>query len=134
MERVFVDTSAWFALANRADAGHAAVARYLAGYRGRLVSSNFVFDEVVTLCRTRLDHAAAATLGGHLLTQRNVDIVRVSAEDEQVAWRLFLDRPDKDYSFTDCTSFVLMRRLGLRRVVATDADFQREGFEVVPGD
>jgi uncharacterized protein len=133
MERVFVDTSAWFALTNRADAQHIAVSQYLAAFHGRLVTSNFVFDEVVTLSRSRLDHAAAATLGGHLLTQRNVDIVRVTAEDEQVAWRLFLDRPDKDYSFTDCTSFVLMRRLGLRHVVATDADFQREGFDVVPG-
>jgi hypothetical protein len=63
-----------------------------------------------------------------------VDLVRVTPNDEQAAWRLFLDRPDKDYSFTDCTSFVLVRRLGLRRVVATDADFQREGFDVVPGE
>ncbi|MFT3773889.1 MAG: hypothetical protein QM820_51630 [Minicystis sp.] len=45
---------------------------------------------------------------------------------------MFLARPDKRYSFTDCTSFVLMRRLGLRTAVSLDDDFRQEGFEVLP--
>ncbi len=40
--------------------------------------------------------------------------------------------PHRRYSFTDCTSFVLLRRLGLDRVAALDEDFRREGFELVP--
>ena len=38
----------------------------------------------------------------------------------------------KTYSYTDCTSFVVMRRLGLHTAIALDADFQREGFALLP--
>ena len=59
--------------------------------------------------------------------------MRVSAADERAAWELFAERGDKPYSVTDCTSFVLMRRLGLATAATLDADFRREGFAVVPG-
>ena len=70
----------------------------------------------------------AATVGEVLLDPTVVDLIRLAPEDEQRAWTLFLARPDKTYSYTDCTSFVLMRRLRLQQAIALDADFQREGF------
>ena len=132
MERLFVDTSAWFAYANRADPEHRAVAAALRQCAGRLVTSNFVFDETVTLCRYRLGHPAAVKVGAALCDSGAIDLIRLNADDERMAWSLFLERPDKAYSFTDCTSFVLMRRLKLQRSVALDDDFRREGFDTVP--
>lgn len=132
MERLFVDTGVWYAHANAGDPEHRAVSELLESFEGRLVTSNFVFDETVTLSLGRLGHAAAALVGESLLDPDLTDLVRVTPEDEQRAWALFLDRPDKGYSFTDCTSFVLLRRLGLTRAAALDDDFRREGFEVVP--
>lgn len=131
MERLFVDTSVWLAYANRADESHAAVRDALKRFEGRLVTTNFVFDETVTLCR-RMSHEAAVLVGGVLREPDVVDLVRVRPSDEEDAWRLFRDRGDKSYSFTDCTSFVVMRRLGLVRAAALDEDFRREGFQVVP--
>jgi predicted nucleic acid-binding protein len=132
MQRLFVDTSAWLVLVNGADPHHGPLRAALEAFRGRTVTSNFVFGEAVTLCRYRLGHPVAARLGDLLLQGPDIDIVRLSVEDERAAWALFLARPDKRYSFTDCTSFVLMRRLGIQQVLALDADFQREGFEVLP--
>ncbi len=132
MDRLFVDTSAWFALVNRDDPEHRAVSGTLRDFHGRLVTSNVVFDETVSLCLYRLGHALAEKVGATLLDPRITDLVHVTADDESEAWRLFLERPDQRYSFTDCTSFVLLRRLGLRRVAALDEDFRREGFELVP--
>lgn len=126
-----MDTSAWLAFANHADDAHAAVREVLTRFGGRLVTTNFVFDETVTLCR-RMGHAAALLVGGVLRDPEVVDLVRVRPGDENDAWRLFGERADKVYSFTDCTSFVLMRRLGIGRAAALDADFAREGFEVAP--
>lgn len=126
-----MDTSAWLAYANRSDSAHHAVRDALKDFEGRLVTSNFVFDETVTACR-RLGHAVAVLVGGLLRDPEVVDLVRVTGDDERDAWDLFQRRPDKSYSFTDCTSFVLMRKLGLQRVATLDADFAREGFEVVP--
>lgn len=132
MQRLFVDTSAWFAFANRGDPDHKTVAELLAAFKGRLVTSNFVFDETVTLCLYRLGYVAAERVGQALRDSGQVDLVRVAPEDETVAWQLFRERRDKQYSFTDCTSFALMRRLDLEAAAALDDDFAREGFEQLP--
>ena len=49
MERAFVDTSAWFAYANRQDPDHTRVRNVLRTFQGLLMTSNFIFDETVTL-------------------------------------------------------------------------------------
>jgi hypothetical protein len=134
MERLFVDTSAWFAHVNRSDPDHASVRDVLRRFEGRLVTTNFVFDEIVTLIAARSGHAPAATVGRLLLDGKVADLVRVTATDEREAWTLFVDRPDKSYSYTDCTSFTVMRRLGVHRAATLDEDFAREGFDTVPAN
>ena len=129
---LFVDTSAWFALANRRDPDHAAVRKALEALSGRLVTSNFVFDETVTLCLHRMGREAALRVGEMLRDGDSVDLARATAADEAAAWKLFLQRADERYSFTDCVSFVMMRRMDIRKAAALDEDFRREGFEVVP--
>lgn len=129
---LFVDTSAWFALVNRRDPDHRAARKALESFRGRLVTSNFVFDETVTLCLHRLGRDSAVRVGEALRGGKTVDFVRATARDEASAWELFRRRDDKDYSFTDCVSFVLMRRLGIDHAAALDDDFRREGFAVLP--
>lgn len=132
MNRLFVDTSAWFAFANRSDSAHEQVRRVIHAFEGRLITSNYVFDETVSLCLYRLGHQVSRTVGSALLNPGHVDMVRVTVEDERVAWRLFCERPDQRYSFTDCASFALMRRLGLDTALALDADFITERFKVLP--
>ncbi len=132
MERLFVDTSAWFAYANRTDPDHGKVSPLIRSFQGRLVTSNFVFDETVTLCLYRLGHQSAKAVGEVLLNDNSIDLVRLTARDERDGWKLFLERSDKEYSFTDCTSFALMRRLGIATALTLDDDFQREGFTMQP--
>jgi predicted nucleic acid-binding protein len=132
VERVFVDTSAWFAYVNRPDPDHRAVREAIRAHDGRLVTSSYIFDEVVTLCRYRLDHRAAVRAGNVLRDPESVDLIGITVEDEQAAWELFETRRDQEYSFTDCTSFVLMRRLGITVAIAVDDDFEHEGFRVLP--
>ena len=131
--RVFVDTSAWFAYVNAADPDHRRVREALDEPVGRLVTSSYVFDETVTLTRARLGHRRAVAVGRTLLDQAVVELLRVTPPDERAAWALFERRSDKAYSFTDCTSFVLMRRERIGQAVALDAHFPQEGFVVVPG-
>jgi predicted nucleic acid-binding protein len=132
MERAFVDTSAWFAYANRQDPDHQRIRTVLQTFQGRLITSNFIFDETVTLCLYRLGYRVAATVGEVLRDPTVVAMIRITPDDEQNSWVLWLARPDKTYSFTDCTSFVVMQRLGLQSAIAVDTDFQREGFLLLP--
>ena len=131
MKRLFVDTSAWFAYANRSDRDHRRVRDAMNGFVGRLVTTNFVFDETVTLVAGRYGHEAATRIGEALIGAKGIDLTRVTANDERAAWQLFVERPDKGYSFTDCTSFTVARRLEITEVAALDDDFRREGFTVV---
>lgn len=132
MLRLFVDTSAWFAFTNRDDPDHKAVAALLGKSPGRLITSNFILDETVTLCLYRLGHSVADRVGRVLLDSARVDLLRITPQDENAAWELFCKRADQTYSFTDCTSFVIMRRLGITTAAALDDDFAREGFESLP--
>jgi uncharacterized protein len=133
VKRVFVDTSAWYAYVRRDDPDHEPVAAALERFQGRLVTSNFVFDEVVTLVAVRLGHGAASKVGDALLDAGTVELIRVEEEDESDAWELFRKRPDKGFSFTDCASFALMKRLRLATAVSTDRHFRQAGFEALPG-
>ena len=127
-----MDSSAWIAYANRASSRHREVKRVLQERAGRLVTSNFVFDETVTFLVYAEHHQAALRLGEKLLDGSSVTLVRLTVEDERSAWNLLSARPDQIFSFTDCTSFALMRRLEISTAVSLDADFRREGFEVLP--
>lgn len=132
MDRVFVDTSAWVAFANQSDPDRPRVRAALMSWRGRLVTSNLVFMETVTLCLYRYGHEVAVRFGDRLRDGSTADLVRVEREDEDGAWELLRERADKTYSFTDCASFTVMRRLGLSLAIALDVDFKREGFDVLP--
>jgi predicted nucleic acid-binding protein len=130
--RVFVDTGAWFAYVNADDPDHGRVREVLDQYSGSLVTSTYVFDETVTLTLARLGHQSAVTVGRTLLNPMVVARIHVAPSDEKAAWSLFEERPDKSYSFTDCTSFVLMRRQRIAKAVTLDVHFSQEGFEVLP--
>ena len=59
-----------------------------------------------------------------------IENIAVTKGDEVEAWRLFCLRDDKQYSFTDCTSFIVMKRLNITIALATDEHFRQEGFEL----
>ncbi len=61
-----------------------------------------------------------------------VEMIHITPSDEKAAWNLFEKRADKSYSFTDCTSFVVMRRQKIATAVALDSHFFQEGFIVAP--
>lgn len=132
MERLFVDTSAWYSLANAKAPRHTEVKKTLAAWEGRLCTTDYVFDEIVTLVRYRVGHPPAVTIGNVLREGGACLLVAVEPKDIHAAWEQFAREADQRYSFTDCTSFAVMRRLKLTTVAALDDDFARAGFLVVP--
>ena len=125
-----VDTSLWYAMADDRDPNHPEAVLLLATPRRPHITTNWIFGETVTLVRGRLGHKAAVALGARLLHRPGLRIVRVQAEDEQAAWRTFQQYTYKDFSFTDCTSFAVMRRLRITHALAFDRHFQQMGFRV----
>jgi hypothetical protein len=130
--RLFVDTSGWYALINRADAWHVEAAQQVAKLldaRGRLVTTDYVVDESCTLKRARAGRVAANRLLDLLKQTGALNWEWIGAERFALTEILFRKHSDHGYSFTDCTSFVVMPELKLARVLTSDAHFAQAGFE-----
>jgi predicted nucleic acid-binding protein len=135
VKALFVDTAGWMACADAADPAHRAAtkARDLWLERGGLfVTTDYIADETLTLIRFRLSHAAAESWWRQVDGSSRLRWESVTTSRADKARSLFFRYQDKDFSFTDCTSFVVMRELKLRDVLTTDHHFAQIGFTLVP--
>lgn len=132
MNGIFVDTGAWYALVDRDDECHETASAFLVANRTLLILTNAVFSETITLIRFRLGHRPAVTFGRKLKESNLARIVAVTPPDEDAAWEVFVKYRDHDFSFADCTSFMVMKRLGLDTAFAFDRHFREMRFTVVP--
>jgi predicted nucleic acid-binding protein len=115
MTSAFVDTSYLLALELANDQNHAAAMRHwqrVGTALPRLVTTSYVFDEVVTFFNCRGHHAKAAEVGNTLLASASVQMVYVDESLFRDGWNYLLKHHDKDYSLTDCISFLVMQRVG----------------------
>lgn len=129
---VFVDTSALYALLNRADQAHRAASRTfgrLLADDETLLTHNYVVVESVALTQRRLGLAAVATLRDAILAVVSQTWVDPDLHGQALAATLAAGR--RDVSLVDQVSFELMRRRGLRRAFAFDEHFAQHGFELV---
>jgi predicted nucleic acid-binding protein len=132
---LFVDTAGWMMLADASDPLHTHAAAYRDAWLesgGLFVSTDYVLDETITLIRFRLGLRAAEAWwnqveGSGRLIWEWIDPPRAEkARKWLFRWR------DKDFSFTDCTSFVIMRERRLRVALTSDRHFVQAGFEIAP--
>ncbi|MFZ5632322.1 MAG: type II toxin-antitoxin system VapC family toxin [Bacillota bacterium] len=132
---MFVDTSGWCALFDASDQNHGKAAqlwREISGSTARLYTSDYVLDETITLIRKKIDHESAVKFGRAILESRITEILWVTEDVWEGAWSMFQKYRDKDFSFTDCTSFVLMKKHGVDTAFVFDHHFTQAGFLVVP--
>lgn len=135
MKALFIDTAGWMACADSADPAHSksCAARDLALEAGHiLVTTDYVVDETLTLIRVRLGIDAAAAWWQQVDGSRRVRWERIDSARFERAGHFFFQYRDKDFSFTDCTSFVVMRDLKLNQVLTTDRHFRQAGFQTLP--
>ncbi|MBU1085510.1 MAG: PIN domain-containing protein [Candidatus Beckwithbacteria bacterium] len=132
-KNIFVDTCFFKALVDIEDDFHQQAKNLWGEFRESketLITSNFIVDEVLTLIRLRCGLKKAITFRDLLAENSQIiKIVRVTVTDEAGAWKWF----EKDWSklsYTDCVSFALIKRLGVKRVASFDEHFKRAGFRV----
>jgi predicted nucleic acid-binding protein len=131
MNHLFADTSFFVAFLNPRDDSHALAKGYMADFDGTLVTTVWVIAE----------------LGNYICKGKNrkllVPFVRDLQKDPRVAIRgleqlcfergleRFARRPDKEWSFTDCVSFVVMEDDDVSEALTTDHHFEQAGFKVL---
>jgi len=135
--RVFAGTGAWCALYDRSDVHHvraSAFLREIKRQKVQLITSDYVLDESLTLLRFRAGHREAVEFGRWMLQSPLVKLINVDEKTWQSAWDLFVRYDDKHFSFTDCTSFAIMKQLGLTNAFAFDHNFEQAGFVMLPAE
>jgi len=135
MRSVFVDTSAFVALRNAAEAEHEQARAALAGLLAEgaaLFTSNYVFAETYTALLVRVGRAEAIEWGRRFRASGAIELVRVEGEIEDGAWEILERHADKQWSYVDATSFALIERDGGGEAFAFDAHFSQRGLRVHP--
>lgn len=136
MRGVFVDSSAFLSLEDPDERSYEATSRAfreLVSSGAHLLTTNFVFDESYTLILTRLGRHRAVAWGESARASKLVELVRIDEDHEQAAWELVLAFEDKDFSYTDATSFAVAQSLEIEEALSLDRHFREYGrLRVLP--
>lgn len=124
---VFLDTGFILAAYNSTDKNHKAATELLVEIEnqayGTIVISDYVFDELVTLCRARLSDVEKAKEIGKTILNSKIEIIQITNEIFIKAWEIFKQRDN--LSFTDCTTTALMNKNGIKYIATFDSGFKQ---------
>lgn len=128
MNAVFVDTSFYIALVNGRDARHQQAQAFSRTFRGRSVTTDFVLVELGNWLSRSGDRPVFIQLLDQMQGDASTQIHRAHPDLVQQGITLYRQRPDKDWSLTDCISFVVMQADGLTQALTADHHFEQAGF------
>ncbi len=135
--QVFLDTSFLVAYHNKKDQNHlTATICYNNLKRSisnlRFVTTDYIFDELATLLLVRLDKERAIKICSEIIDDPLIRLFMVSEKYFKQAWDVYKSMLDKDWSFTDCSSYVVMQELGIDKAASFDHHFKQFGFTILP--
>jgi len=130
---VFADTSGWASVADRRQTFHAhaaALVQATLASAKRIVTTNLVLIELSALLTSplRIPKLQQVQFLDDLRSDPDVEIVCIDTHLETAAWNLWRTRLDKEWTMTDCSSFLVMQQRGLQEVLTTDHHFEQAGF------
>lgn len=130
---LFVDTSAFLAVVDRGDENHPKADRAWKGLLEReepMVTSNYVLVETFALLQHRIGLKAVRDFERDVVPVLAIRWVGEREHEAGVAAVLSAGR--RRLSLVDCTSFEIMKGLGLRRCFTFDDHFKEQGFDCLP--
>ncbi|MCK4848270.1 MAG: type II toxin-antitoxin system VapC family toxin [Candidatus Heimdallarchaeota archaeon] len=132
---IFIDTGAFYASKVANDMNHPSAIKIekkiSEGKYGKMITTNYVLDELHTLLRERVPHDQAIQIGDTIRISPNIRVIWILEALEEKSWKHFKKYQDKTYSFTDCTSFTIMQTLGIDIAFTYDSHFEQTGFQVI---
>lgn len=128
---IFVDTGILLALSQPADALHARAKDWAKTLRDPLLVTEHVLWETVNRLSKSVDRPKAHRLVRQVCSMANYEVVWASQSLFNAGVLLHAERDDKEWSLTDCISFVAMKERGIERALAYDHHFEQAGFEAL---
>jgi uncharacterized protein len=131
--KVFIDTSAFFALLDGDDLNHNRARKSwieLLDSNSLLATSNYVIVETVALLQNRLGISAVRGFQEDLIPMLLIEWV--DADIHNAAVSALLTALKRKLSLVDCSSFEITRRMNIKSVFAFDPHFKEQGFDCLP--
>ncbi len=107
------------------DPAHESVRTFVDETAERFVTTDYVLDEVLTLLKVRRSVELALEAGELLWGGGGVSLEYLTRRDIRAAWELFQKYRDKEWSFTDYSSFAFMTRRKLVRALSLGHHFDQ---------
>ncbi len=131
MSAVFADTSFYLAVLNPHDLAHGKALQVGERSHRPVLLTDFILLELGNALSGVAKRELFSRLVPHLRAHPNVRIIPASRDLLDRGLELFSRREDKEWSLTDCTSFVVMREQRLTDALTTDHHFEQAGFNVL---
>ena len=129
---IFVDTGAWFARFVPDDPDHSRIAKWFASNNELLTTTDYCLDETLTLIAARKRPQLAVEAGRVLFDESIARMHFLTSDQVRRSWILFQQRTGAGWSFTDCTSKIVVDDLHITTAIALDRHFHQFGINVVP--
>jgi len=131
-----IDTSALLSMLEKRDEKHKqakSIAEELEqDERNIPVITDYILDETLTLLKKRVGHKEAIKFGRLVFSGKTkLKLIYLSNKIIREAFQIFTQYSDKDFSFTDCTSFLAMKYHNIAQAFTFDKHFEQAGFEVI---
>ncbi len=112
---IFLDTSFLVAFYNKRDKNHSKARRLISDENKStvFVISDYVFDQILTVLLVRGGKSLSVEAGRKIIEDERIDILQIDENIFEKAWLVYQSFLDKEWSFTDCTSYVLMKNLSI---------------------
>jgi predicted nucleic acid-binding protein len=131
MNAVFADTSFYVAAVSPKDAFHAKAMEFVRQYTGAVVTTEHVLIETGNWFARTQDRGLFLDLLDSIQTDPKTTVIWSVRPLFDAGLKLYATRMDKDWSVTDCISFVVMREHGFKEALTADHHFEQAGFRVL---
>ncbi len=128
MRTVFTDTSFYIALLNPRDENHQNAEQFTSQYQSDFITSAWIIAELANFLCQASNRSLFVSLYEDLRNDPRVTIIPLSNPLHEEGLNLYAKHPDKDWSLTDCISFLIMQQRNLHEAAATDHHFEQAGF------
>jgi uncharacterized protein len=131
MKAVFCDTFFFLAAINKSDKCHHEALAWSNGYNGPLLTTIWVITEVADALAGKQNRHVFEIFYQAIKEDKRMRIVAADQSHWERGLALYFQRPDKEWSLTDCLSFVVMGDEGLKDALTGDRHFEQAGLSIL---
>jgi uncharacterized protein len=131
VNEIFADSFYFLALQNRNDLAHEIAVEASMKIAAPIVVTEWVLTEVADAFSSPTARIKFISAFDDIVSDRNFKIVESSTKLFQRGMTLYRNRPDKDWSLTDCISFVVMKERKIKDALTGDRHFEQAGFRAL---